>query len=234
MKIGLGSVKRDYERVKARARSHRLRHQADGRRQSLPHGASGDQARAASLEELDIEWFEEPISPEDVRQLSIEVTLALDIAVAGGENEFTRWGFRDAIVRNRMVPPAASTSAFSAASLSSSRSITARAAPSAASRSAQPPADAVGTARHHRHPPAQTLHPALPTPLTAHLALCSSHRSVLNVGLYAGCSYRMLLEPRSNKIWPLKRMRECPSVRREVRRTGPLNRYAPSKWPRAI
>jgi D-galactarolactone cycloisomerase len=53
------------------------------------------------LEEHDILWFEEPISPED-HDGYIEVTRALDMAVAGGENEFTRWGFRDAIVRKAM------------------------------------------------------------------------------------------------------------------------------------
>jgi D-galactarolactone cycloisomerase len=53
------------------------------------------------FEELDIEWFEEPISPEDIDGY-VEVTRALDMAVAGGENEFTRWGFRDSIVRKAM------------------------------------------------------------------------------------------------------------------------------------
>lgn len=53
------------------------------------------------LEELDIAWFEEPISPEDIDGY-VEVTRALDIAVAGGENDFTRWGFRDKIVRKAM------------------------------------------------------------------------------------------------------------------------------------
>ena len=32
----------------------------------------------------------------------IEVTRALDMAVAGGENDFTRWGFRDVIARKAM------------------------------------------------------------------------------------------------------------------------------------
>ena len=53
------------------------------------------------LEELDIEWFEEPISPEDIDGY-VEVTRALDMAVAGGENDFTRWGFRDVIARKAM------------------------------------------------------------------------------------------------------------------------------------
>ena len=53
------------------------------------------------LEEHDIMWFEEPISPED-HDGYIEVTRALDMAVAGGENDFTRWGFRDIIARKAM------------------------------------------------------------------------------------------------------------------------------------
>jgi D-arabinonate dehydratase len=41
-------------------------------------------------------WFEEPVSPDDWRG-SREVRRALDIPIASGENEFTRWGFRDLI-----------------------------------------------------------------------------------------------------------------------------------------
>ena len=53
------------------------------------------------LEEHDILWFEEPVSPED-HEGYIEVTRALDMAVAGGENDFTRWGFRDVIAKKAM------------------------------------------------------------------------------------------------------------------------------------
>ena len=53
------------------------------------------------LEEHDILWFEEPISPED-HDGYVEVTRALDMAVAGGENDFTRWGFRDVIAKKAM------------------------------------------------------------------------------------------------------------------------------------
>ena len=48
MKIGLGSIKRDYERVRGGARGDRRRHQADGRRQSLLYGAGRDPAWAAA------------------------------------------------------------------------------------------------------------------------------------------------------------------------------------------
>lgn len=40
--------------------------------------------------------FEEPVPPED-REGYRQVRAALDIAIAGGEAEFTRWGFRDLI-----------------------------------------------------------------------------------------------------------------------------------------
>ena len=41
-------------------------------------------------------WFEEPVAPED-RQGYRELRDALDLNIAGGEAEFTRWGFRDLI-----------------------------------------------------------------------------------------------------------------------------------------
>jgi D-galactarolactone cycloisomerase len=53
------------------------------------------------LEVLDIAWFKEPISPEDTDGY-VEVTRALDIAIAAGESEFTRWGFREAITHKAM------------------------------------------------------------------------------------------------------------------------------------
>ena len=49
------------------------------------------------IEELDIGWFEEPVPPEDLRGYQ-EVKAALSIPIAGGEAEFTRWGFRPLLV----------------------------------------------------------------------------------------------------------------------------------------
>lgn len=46
------------------------------------------------IEPLDIGWFEEPVPPEDVAGYG-EVKAALSIPIAGGECEFTRFGFRD-------------------------------------------------------------------------------------------------------------------------------------------
>ncbi len=50
------------------------------------------------LEELGCSWFEEPVAPEDLDGYR-EVKTALDVPIAGGEAEFTRWGFRELIAR---------------------------------------------------------------------------------------------------------------------------------------
>jgi len=100
MKIGLGSVARDIERVAAvrKAIGPDVKLMVDANHSlSVPTAIR----MGRRLEELDVDWFEEPISPEDIDGY-VEVTRALDIAVAGGENEFTRWGFKDAITRKAM------------------------------------------------------------------------------------------------------------------------------------
>lgn len=100
MKIGLGSLKKDIDRVAAvrEAIGPDVRLMVDANHcYSVPNAIR----IGRKLEELDIDWFEEPISPEDVDGY-VEVTRALDMAVAGGENDFTRWGFRDKIVRKAM------------------------------------------------------------------------------------------------------------------------------------
>ncbi len=100
MKIGLGSIAKDIERVAAvkKAIGPDVKLMVDANHSlSVPTAIR----MGRKLEALDIDWFEEPISPEDIDGY-IEVTRALDIAVAGGENEFTRWGFKDAITRKAM------------------------------------------------------------------------------------------------------------------------------------
>lgn len=100
MKIGLGSIKADIERVAAvrKAIGNGVRLMVDANHCfSVPAAIR----MGRELERLDVEWFEEPISPEDLDGY-VEVTRALDIAVAGGENEFTRWGFRDIVARKAM------------------------------------------------------------------------------------------------------------------------------------
>jgi L-alanine-DL-glutamate epimerase-like enolase superfamily enzyme len=48
------------------------------------------------IENYDAYWFEEPVHPDDLRGAA-KVAAALDVPVASGENEATRWGFRDLI-----------------------------------------------------------------------------------------------------------------------------------------
>jgi D-galactarolactone cycloisomerase len=47
---------------------------------------------------LDIGWFEEPVVPEELTSYE-EVRRGQPIPVAGGECEFTRWGFREILTR---------------------------------------------------------------------------------------------------------------------------------------
>jgi len=49
-----------------------------------------------AIAEYEPYWFEEPVPPTDLRGAA-QVAAALDIPVAMGENEFTRFGFRDII-----------------------------------------------------------------------------------------------------------------------------------------
>jgi L-alanine-DL-glutamate epimerase-like enolase superfamily enzyme len=47
-----------------------------------------------AAQQYDITWLEEPVWPDDMRG-SAELRSRLDIPVASGENEYTRWGARD-------------------------------------------------------------------------------------------------------------------------------------------
>jgi D-galactarolactone cycloisomerase len=49
------------------------------------------------IEQFDIGWFEEPVPPEDIAG-HLAVKAALSIPLAGGECEFTRYGFRNLLV----------------------------------------------------------------------------------------------------------------------------------------
>ena len=51
---------------------------------------------ARKMEPYDIFWFEEPVNPDDYRGHKL-ITEATTIPVATGENEYTRYGFRDLI-----------------------------------------------------------------------------------------------------------------------------------------
>ena len=53
------------------------------------------------LEPLSILWLEEPVLPHDLEGYA-RLSDSLRIPVAGGESEFTRWGFRDLIQRGKV------------------------------------------------------------------------------------------------------------------------------------
>lgn len=100
MKIGIGDPKADAARVAAVRRTigPDIQLAVDANHCfSVPNAIR----LGRMLEAHDILWFEEPISPED-RKGYAEVSRALDMAVAGGENEFTRWGFRDILAEKAM------------------------------------------------------------------------------------------------------------------------------------
>ena len=56
---------------------------------------------AQAVEHLDIRWFEEPVSPEDLDGY-LAVKSATSIPMAGGETEYTRFGFRE-VIRQRAM-----------------------------------------------------------------------------------------------------------------------------------
>ncbi|MFO0232505.1 MAG: mandelate racemase/muconate lactonizing enzyme family protein [Burkholderiales bacterium] len=67
------------------------------------HGSDAiDAIRLGSaVADLDIGWFEEPVVPDDLDSY-VEVRRGQPVPVAGGETEFTRWGFREVLTRRAM------------------------------------------------------------------------------------------------------------------------------------
>ena len=100
MKIGLGNHRKDIERVEAvrKAVGDDVEIMVDAN-----HSFTVPQAIniGRELERLGVSLFDEPISPEDLEGY-VEVSRALDIAVAGGENEFTKYGFRRILAARAM------------------------------------------------------------------------------------------------------------------------------------
>ncbi|GGG01847.1 mandelate racemase/muconate lactonizing enzyme family protein [Paenibacillus abyssi] len=93
MKVGLLSIEEDIERVKT------IR-EAIGPNTSLlvdcnhAYNAFTAVKMAKELEKFNVMWLEEPVVPED-RMGYREVRSSTNIPIAGGECEFTRFGFRD-------------------------------------------------------------------------------------------------------------------------------------------
>lgn len=95
MKIGAVSIREDLERIDAvrDAIGPDIRllvdaNNAYNRMDALKMGRE--------LDRRDIYWFEEPLSPDDLDG-SAELCRKLDTPIAIGENEYTRWGFKQLI-----------------------------------------------------------------------------------------------------------------------------------------
>lgn len=63
--------------------------------------APGAIAFGRAIEDENIAWFEEPVPPEDLEGYR-RVRAALAMPIAGGEAEFTRYGFRDVLAAQAM------------------------------------------------------------------------------------------------------------------------------------
>jgi D-galactarolactone cycloisomerase len=96
IKIGLLPVEIDVERLavvrNALGRDTRLMVDANH-----AYNAATAIRIGRALEEHGVLWFEEPVTPED-RAGYRRVRDALDVPIAGGECEFTRYGFRDLLL----------------------------------------------------------------------------------------------------------------------------------------
>src|SRR5258706_7978337 len=99
MKVGLG-VERDAGLVAAvrKALGPDVRLMIDANHAYDPPAAI---ALARRVEQHEIHWFEEPVSPLDIEGY-LAVKRATSIALAGGECEYTRFGF-EPLLRRRAV-----------------------------------------------------------------------------------------------------------------------------------
>lgn len=100
IKVGALSINEDIERVRVcrEAIGPDVRLMVDANN-AYRHYQAIEFARKA--ERYDLFWFEEPVEPDDyVGQR--EVTRSTSIPVAAGENEYTRYGFRD-LINHRAV-----------------------------------------------------------------------------------------------------------------------------------
>lgn len=95
MKIGGASINEDVERVRVvrDAIGSEVKLLVDANNAYRYYEAIGI---ARKMEKYDIFWFEEPVMPDDYRGHAM-VAAATSIPIATGENEYTRYGFRDLI-----------------------------------------------------------------------------------------------------------------------------------------
>src|SRR5258708_20919437 len=64
----------------------------------------GNIRQAQALEEFDLVWYEEPVLADDIAACA-EVAHAIKIPVATGENNYTRFAFRDLVERSAARRP---------------------------------------------------------------------------------------------------------------------------------
>ena len=95
MKVGAVPINEDVERVRVvrEAVGPDVRVMVDANN-AYRHYQAIEFARKA--EKYDVFWFEEPVEPDDYIGQA-EITRATGMPVAAGENEYTRYGFRDMI-----------------------------------------------------------------------------------------------------------------------------------------
>jgi L-alanine-DL-glutamate epimerase-like enolase superfamily enzyme len=95
MKIGGVSIREDVERVRVarQAIGPEIKLLVDANNAYTAYQAA---EMARKMEPYDVFWFEEPVAPDDYRGHA-QVARASSIPVATGENEYTRYGFRDLI-----------------------------------------------------------------------------------------------------------------------------------------
>ena len=94
-KVGLLSIESDLERMAAVREAVRPECVLLADANHAYHAAAAVRM-GQGLERLGFRWFEEPAPPED-REGYRRVRQALSIPIAGGECEFTRYGFRDLV-----------------------------------------------------------------------------------------------------------------------------------------
>jgi D-arabinonate dehydratase len=101
MKIGGASIRDDLARVRAarEALGDDVKLLVDANNAYRLHEAL---EVARKLEPYDIYWFEEPLMPDDYAGHSF-LSQHSPIPLAGGENEYTRYGFRDLIVQRAVT-----------------------------------------------------------------------------------------------------------------------------------
>ncbi len=100
MKIGLLKIEEDMERVRVTRDilGDDIYLMADANHAYNPITAI---KMGNYLSEQDVYWFEEPVIPENIEGYK-EVRNALDISIAGGECEYTRYGFNK-LISNRAI-----------------------------------------------------------------------------------------------------------------------------------